>query len=110
MVSHPLERCVTLKECITSLIEDGTIILNLDDTVKTNHISCQIKGLSLIQFKSLELGVLFEHWLPSTAIQEEFFPVTVLNKLAVNMTSCSEVKEEIGREDGRQENSPAEID
>ena len=41
MVSHPLKKCVTLKERIMWLIEDKTIILNLDEVVKKNHISCQ---------------------------------------------------------------------
>jgi len=50
MVSHPLEKCSRLKERIMLLIEDGTTILDLNDVVKTNHISCQTKGLSLIQF------------------------------------------------------------
>jgi len=50
MVSHPLEKCSRLKERIMRLIEDGTIILDLNDVVKTNHISCQTKGLSLIEF------------------------------------------------------------
>ena len=63
MVSNFLEKCVMLKERIMRLIEDETIILDLDDMVKTNHISCQIKGLSLIQFGSLEPNVLYEHGL-----------------------------------------------
>jgi len=44
MVSHPLEKCITLKEHIMRLIEDGTIILDLDDVVETNRISYQTKG------------------------------------------------------------------
>jgi len=48
VVSHPLEKCIVLKECIVRLIKDGTIILDLDDAVETNHISYPIKGLSLI--------------------------------------------------------------
>ena len=29
--------------------------LDLDDVLETNHVSCQIKGLSLIQFRSQNL-------------------------------------------------------
>ena len=67
MVSHPLEKCITLQEHIMRLIEDGTIILDLDNVTETNRISCQTKGLSLIQFGSLEPAVLYEHGLPSPA-------------------------------------------
>jgi len=71
------------------LIEGGTIILDLEAVVETNNISCQTKGLSLIQFESLELVVLYEHGLLSPTTQRGFFPVNVFDKLTVNMTSCS---------------------
>jgi len=61
MVSHPLEKSITLKERTIRLIKDETIILDLDDVVETNHISYQTKGLSLIQFGSLEPPILYEH-------------------------------------------------
>ena len=38
VVSHPLEKCITLKERIMQLAREGKIILDLDDTVETNHI------------------------------------------------------------------------
>jgi len=38
VVSHPIEKCITLKDCIMQLARDGKIILDLDDTVETNHI------------------------------------------------------------------------
>ena len=110
MVSHPFEKCITLKEHIVRLIEDGIIILDLNDAVETSHISCETKRVSLIQFKSLEPIVLYEHGLPSPTMQEGFFPTSIFDKLAVNMTSCSEVEEEIGEEDGSQMNSLAKID
>jgi len=75
MVSHPLEKCVTLKEYIMQLIKDGTIILDLDDVV------CMSMGCH-----------------PVT--QEGLFPVSTFDKLPVNMILCSEVEEEIGEEDG----------
>jgi len=88
-------------------MEDGTKILDLDIVVETNHISCQTRGLSLIQFRSLKPFVLHEHRLPNPATQERSFIVNVFDKLAVNMTSCFEVEEEL---DERQDNSLCEID
>ncbi|KAL9224851.1 hypothetical protein vseg_000846 [Gypsophila vaccaria] len=37
MVSHPLEKCITLKEKIMQLAKDGKIILDIDEAVTTNH-------------------------------------------------------------------------
>ncbi|KAL9233128.1 hypothetical protein vseg_008162 [Gypsophila vaccaria] len=37
MVSHPLEKCITLKERIMQLAKDGKIILDIDEAVTTNH-------------------------------------------------------------------------
>ena len=41
---------------------------------------------------------LYEHELPSPAIQEKFFLVSVFNKLVVRMTSCFELEEKKGKE------------
>ena len=43
------------------------------------------------------------------ATQERSFLVNTFDKLAVNMTSYSEVEEEVDEEDDRQENSLGEI-
>jgi len=107
MVIHPLGKRFTLKEHIMRLTEDRMIILDLDDVVKTNHILYQTRGLSLIQFGSLESFVLHEYRLLNPATQETSFPVNVSDKLAINMTSGFELKEE---SDERQENSLGEID
>ena len=101
MVSHPHEKYLTLKERLMQLIEDGTIILDLDDVVETNHISYRTRGLSLFQFGSLDPAILYEHGLTSPAAQGGFFPVSIFDKLTVNMTSCSKVKEEADEEDGK---------
>ena len=61
--------------------------------------------MSIIQFGSLEPIVLHKHGLPNPIMQEEFFPISVFNKLAVKMTSYSEVEEEANEEDDSQENS-----
>jgi len=53
---------------------------------------------------------LYKHRLPSHAMQGGFFLVSVFDKLTVNMTSCSEVKEKADEEDGRQESSLRETD
>jgi len=105
IVSHPLEKYITLKECIIELIKAGRVIVDFDDAVETNYIFCITNGLSIIQFGGLEPVVLNE-----CITQEGFFPVIIFDKLTVNMTSCSEVEEETNDEDCRQENSPGETD
>ncbi|KAL9233018.1 hypothetical protein vseg_008061 [Gypsophila vaccaria] len=37
LVSHPVEKCITLKEKIKQLAKDGKIILDLDEVVSANH-------------------------------------------------------------------------
>ncbi|KAL9238866.1 hypothetical protein vseg_013238 [Gypsophila vaccaria] len=37
LVSHPVEKCITLKEKIMQLAKDGKIILDLDEAVLANH-------------------------------------------------------------------------
>ena len=39
VISHPLEKCVTLKEKIMQLAREGKIILDLGDTAETHHTS-----------------------------------------------------------------------
>jgi len=43
VISHPLEKCITLKERVMQLARDGRIILDLDDPVGTNHIFAQLE-------------------------------------------------------------------
>ena len=105
MISQPLEKCVTVKERIMRLANDGIIILDLDDVIEIDHISCQINGLFVIQFGRLELVVLQEHGLPNPIMQERFVPISIFDKLTINMTSCSQVEEETEEEDDRQKNS-----
>jgi len=110
MVSHPLEKCVTLKEHIMRLIKDGTKILDLDNIVETNHISYQTKRLSLIQFGSSKPAILYEHGLSSPTMQERFFAVNIFDKLIINMIACSELEEEADEENSKHENSLGEMD
>ena len=84
MVNYPLEKYLTLKEQIMQLAKVRMIILNLDNVVETNYVSCKIKGLSTIPFGSLELATLYKHGLPNTAMQEGFFTISVFDKLTVN--------------------------
>ena len=51
-----------------------------------------------------------EAWVAEPYHTRVFFPINVFDKLTIYMTSCSEVKEETGEEDGMQENSPRKID
>ena len=43
VISHPLEKCITLKERIMQLARDGGIILDLDDSAGANHISAEVE-------------------------------------------------------------------
>ena len=43
VISHHLEKCITLKECIMQLARDGRIILDLDDSAGANHISAEVE-------------------------------------------------------------------
>ena len=47
VVSHPLEKCVTLKEHIMQLAKDRRIILDLDETIIANCIGAQLESLPL---------------------------------------------------------------
>ena len=41
IVSHPLEKCVTLKERIMLLAKEGRTILDLDETTEVDHVTVQ---------------------------------------------------------------------
>ena len=43
VISHPLKKCIMLKECIMQLARDGGIILDLNEFVGANHISAQVE-------------------------------------------------------------------
>jgi len=45
MVSHPLEKCITVKERIMQLAKEGRIVLDLEDIVEANHVSSQTVDL-----------------------------------------------------------------
>jgi len=88
VVIHLLEKCITLKERITQLAKDGTIILDLDEPAETNHttIWCEhfqlapslIEELVTIQFESLESMVLLV-MVPTTLIEAKPVP-NILNE------------------------------
>jgi len=44
VISHPLEKCITLQKRIIQLVKDRRIILDLDDFVGDNHISAQAEN------------------------------------------------------------------
>jgi len=50
MVSHPLKNVSHLRSFM-QLAKDGTITLDLDNVVETNHIFCQTNGLFIIQLE-----------------------------------------------------------
>jgi len=47
VISHPLEKCITLKECIMQLAKDRRIILDLDEITEANCIRAQLESLPL---------------------------------------------------------------
>ena len=65
VIIHPLEKCITLKERILQLAQDGMIIIDLDEAAETNHMTILCKHCDLapsmreelvtIQFRSFEL-------------------------------------------------------
>jgi len=52
IISHHLEKCITIKERIMQLVKEGKIILDLDDVVKINHVSFQTRELCASVCKS----------------------------------------------------------
>jgi len=110
MVSHLLEKCSMIKECIIQFAKEGRIILDLDDIVKANHVSSQTRKLCTLQFGNLEPVVLFEPWLLSTDMKEKSFSVAFLDWTTVNMTLCSDLEEETDEEGVSKENCSGETD
>ena len=88
VISHPLEKCITLKERIMQLAKDGTIVLDLDEIAETNHttIWCEhchlapslIEELVTFQFGSLE-PVVLSVMVPTTLMEAKPVP-DILNE------------------------------
>jgi len=110
MVSHPLEKCVTIKEWIMQLAKEGRIISDLDDVVEANYVSAQTRELCTLQLGNLKPVVLFEPWLLSPNMEERSFLATFLGRITINMTSCSELEEETNEEGVSKENCSGEMD
>jgi len=104
MVSHPLERWITIKEHIMQLAKEGRIILDLDNVLEANYVSSQIRELCTLQFRNIAPVVLFEPWLLSPNMKERSFSTAFFDRITVNMTSCSELEEEIDEEGASKEN------
>jgi len=104
MVSHCLEKCITLKERIMRPIKDGAVILDFNDVAETNHITSQTKELCAIEFGSLESIVILHHGLLNLSTQEMSFLTTFFDRTTVNMASYFEVEQEIDEEGGSKEN------
>ncbi|XP_021727461.1 uncharacterized protein LOC110694603 [Chenopodium quinoa] len=60
LVSHPLEKCITLKEKIMRLAKEGRVVLDLDEKEGSNHTTVAVdaspceRHAQIIQFGSLE--------------------------------------------------------
>ena len=110
MVSHSLEKCITIKERISQLVKEGWIILDRNDVVETNYVSSTTRELCTLHFGNLETIILLELELLNLNIQERSFPVTFLGRTTINMTSYSEVEEETDEDGGNKENCSGETD
>jgi len=62
VVSHPLEKYIILKERIMQIAKDERVILNLDDIVKTKHVSSQLECFSLPSQQNYFAGLIFLLW------------------------------------------------
>jgi len=80
IASHPLEKCVTLKECIIGLAREGRIILDLDETTKTSHFTVQYAD-------ELDSEIDYAEALEGSG---EFFTKSFFDSAAVCTTSCFE--------------------
>jgi len=75
VISHPLERCITLKECIMRLARDGRIILDLDDPVGTNPISAQLEHSPPSRRQSSPQAYVQEKTNVSSSQKEDLFTI-----------------------------------
>ncbi|KAL2941826.1 Sal-like protein 4 [Bienertia sinuspersici] len=76
LVSHPIEKCVTLKEKIMQLARDGKIILDEDEAVESNYASVSLEPCThgrLIQFGSLEPVMLQVFQPPAQCLEQVKF-------------------------------------
>jgi len=48
VISNPLEKCITITEYIMQLARDAKIILDLDGTLETYHISTGVFFITLV--------------------------------------------------------------
>ena len=79
IVSHPLEKCATLKEHIMQLAREGRIILDLGEMVETSHVTVQEADESVSEMNLTEVP----------KVLRECFPKSFFDCVAVYTTSCS---------------------
>ncbi|KAH9621582.1 hypothetical protein KSS87_002730 [Heliosperma pusillum] len=90
LVSHPLEKCITLKEKIMQLAREGQIILDLDETVAANHASVVLehpKAPSILVHEVLNNFSNDNEWCVNTIQFGSFKPLTIWRKKELPSTT-----------------------
>ena len=85
IVSHPLEKCVTLKEHIMRLAKDGRIILDSDEMAEVSHITVQEANESDSEIYLTE----------APEALGEYFTRSFLDSAAVHKTSCFKFDDDV---------------
>ncbi|KAK9755938.1 hypothetical protein RND81_01G060700 [Saponaria officinalis] len=107
LVSHPIEKCITLKEKIMQLAKDEKIILDLDETVTTNQTTATLEQpdaevtengiyvkrdgwhICMVQFGSLEPVAV---WVKETV----FSPPATLGNASATLESVEDMDDDEG--------------
>jgi len=84
IVSHPPEKCVTLKERIMRLAEEGRIILDLDETAEVGYVIVQEAEESDFEMDHAEV----------LEASRECFIKSFFDSVAIYLTSCFEIDDD----------------
>jgi len=87
-----------IKERIMCLAKEKRIILDLEDVVEQITFPPKQGSFCSLQFGNLEPVILFKPWLFSPDMKQRSFSAPFLDRTTFNMTSCSELEEEIDEE------------
>ena len=80
VVSHPLEKCITLKERIMRLAREGRIILDLDEMAEVHHVIVQEADESDYEIDLIK----------APEASKEFFTRSFFDSAAIYTTPCFE--------------------
>ena len=77
-ISHPLERCITLKKHIMQLAKDGRVILDMDNTAEANSICAQLELLPSRWESHVHLYLEERHYL-TLSLRMELFTIQFIS-------------------------------